>query len=109
MCTTQLVKLQKRMPELTAEGATVLAVSIDSPEQAREVAQKFRLTFPLLSDPGMQVIRQYGMKGERMEMADLGYVVIDRQGRIRTRRIDREFGDHVELLRHEVRRAKAER
>ena len=54
----------------------------------------------------MQVIRRYGMKGERMEMADLGYVVIDREGRIRARRIDREFGDHVERLLHDVRQAK---
>lgn len=28
----------------------------------------------------MQVIRRYGMKGPGMEMADLGYVVIDREG-----------------------------
>jgi peroxiredoxin Q/BCP len=109
MCTTQLVKLQKRVPELTAEGAAVFAVSIDGPEQARQVAEQFRLTFPVLSDPQMQVIRPYGMRGERMEMADLGYVVIDRHGRIRARRLDREFGDHVELLLHEVRRANAER
>ena len=107
MCTTQLVKLQARLGELTSEGAAVFAVSIDKPEQAREVAQKFRLTFPLLSDPEMQAIRQYGMRGERMEMAELGYVVIDRQGRIRAKRVDREFGDHVELLLHHVRQAKA--
>ena len=106
MCTTQLVKLQKRLSDLTAEGAAVFAVSIDTPEQARKVAEQFRLTFPVLSDPGMQVIRPYGMKGERMEMADLGYVVIDRAGRIRVRRVDQKFGDHVELLLHEVRRAK---
>jgi hypothetical protein len=42
-----------------------------------------------------------------MEMADLGYVVIDRVGRIRAQRLDRQFGDHVELLLHEVRLAKA--
>jgi len=54
----------------------------------------------------MQVIRQYGMEGEGMEMADLGYVVIDRQGRIRAKRIDRQFGDRVELFLHYVRRAK---
>ena len=70
------------------------------------MARKFGLSFPLLSDSGMQVIRQYGMEGEGMEMADLGYVVIDRQGRIRAKRIDRQFGDRVELFLHYVRRAK---
>jgi peroxiredoxin Q/BCP len=106
MCTTQLVKLQKRVNEVAAEGAAVFAVSIDKPDEARRVAQEFRLSFPVLSDPAMQVIRPYGMKGEAMEMADLGYVVIDREGRIRAKRVDREFGDHVELLLHDVRQAK---
>ena len=106
MCTTQLVKLQKRVNELTAKGAAVFAVSIDKPDQARQVAQEFKLSFPVLSDPEMQVIRPYGMKGERMEMADLGYVGIDREGRIRAKRADREFGDHVELLLHHLRQAK---
>src|SRR2546425_5858475 len=108
MCTRQLVKLQARLGELTAEGAAVFAVSVDPPDQARKVAEQFRLSFPVLSDPQLEVIRPYGMKGERMETADLGYVVIDRRGRLRARRVDREFGDHVELLLHEVRRAKAE-
>jgi peroxiredoxin len=107
MCTTQLGKLQRRLGELAAEGAAVFAVSIDPPEQARQVAEQFRLSFPVLSDPRMEVIGPYGMKGDRMEMADLGYVVIDRAGRIRAKRIDRQFGDHVERLLHEVRRAKA--
>lgn len=107
MCTTQLVKLQARLEELISEGTAVFAVSIDTLEEARAVVRKFGLTFPLLSDPGMQVIRRYGMQGDRMEMADLGYVVIDRQGRIRVKRIDRQFGDRVELLLHHVRQAKA--
>lgn len=106
MCTTQLVKLQARLAELTSEGAAVLAVSTDTPEEARTVVRKFGLTFPLLSDPGMEVIRRYGMKGERMEMADLGYVVIDQEGRIRVKRIDRQFGDRVELLLYHIRQAK---
>lgn len=107
MCTKQLVKLQARVNELTAEGAAVFAVSIDKPPMAREVTKKFGLSFPILSDPEMTVVRQYGMKGDRMEMAELGYVVIDRHGRIRGRRVDREFGDHVDSILHYVRLGKA--
>ncbi len=106
MCTTQLVKLQGRLGELTAKGAAVFAVSIDSPDDARKLVERLHLTFPILSDPGMRVIRPYGMRGEQMEMADLGYVVIDTAGRIRAKRIDREFGDHVERLLHDLRAAK---
>lgn len=85
----------------------MFGVSIDSLEEARKLARQLGLTFPLLSDPGMQIIRQYEMKGEGMEMADMGYVIIDREGRIRARRIDRQFGDRMELLLHDVRQAKA--
>jgi peroxiredoxin Q/BCP len=107
MCTRQLVKLQARLGEIVSEGGAVFAVSIDTPEQAKAAARQYHLTFPLLSDPGMEVIGQYGMKGEGMKMADLGYVVVDRAGRVQTRRFDREFGDHVEQILREIRRAKA--
>lgn len=83
------------MEKLKPAGAAVLAVSIDRPDEAARLARDLGLTFPLLSDPQMEVIRRYGMKGSGMQMADMGYVVIDRQGRIRAKQIDREFGDHV--------------
>jgi len=47
----------------------------------------------------MEIIRPYRMKGEGMEMADMGYVIIDRMGRIRydpiirvLRQLNREIG-----------------
>jgi hypothetical protein len=43
----------------------------------------------------MDVIYRYRMKGERMAMADMGYVLIDKAGRIRAHRIDRESGEHA--------------
>ena len=71
------MKLAIRVADIGREGAAVLAVSIDTPEAQRRLAEELKLTFPLLSDPSMSVIRAYGMKGERMDMADMGYVVID--------------------------------
>ena len=85
----------------------MLAVSIDTPEAQRRLVEELRLPFPLLSDPGMSVIRRYGMKGQGMDMADMGYVVVDKRGRIRTREIDRRFGDNVEAIVRAVRTANA--
>lgn len=52
----------------------------------------------------MRVIRLYDMKGADMQMAHMGYVIIDQQGRIRARRIDRQFGEHAQdmlaIVRH---------
>ena len=46
----------------------------------------------VLSDPSMRVIYRYGMKGERMAMAAMGYVLIDRAGLILARQRDPRFG-----------------
>ncbi len=56
------------------------------------------LTFPILSDPAMRVIRAYGMKATGMAHADMGYVVIDRQGRIRAKAVDRRLGENVDHI-----------
>lgn len=70
-------------------------MSIDRPDEAAGLARDLGITFPLLSDPHMDVIGRYGMRGSGMRMGDMGYVVIDRTGRIRAKRIDRQFGEHV--------------
>jgi peroxiredoxin Q/BCP len=95
MCREQLVKLPPKIGELTAQGAAVFGISIDTPKEAAQLVRDLGLTFPILSDPRMEVIQAYEMKGEGMEMADMGYVVIDRQGQIRAKKIDRRFGDNV--------------
>lgn len=107
MCRQQLGKLLPKIGELTAEGAAVLGISIDMPETSARLAQNLGVTFPILSDPRMAVIRAYGMKGEGMEMADMGYAVIDKQGRIRARQIDRRFGENVGMILRALRQAKS--
>ena len=70
-------------------------MSIDRPDAARELRRDLGLTFPILSDPDMHVTQALGMKGEGMNMADMGYVIIDKRGLIRARKIDRNFGDNA--------------
>jgi len=109
MCRAQLGKLRPKIGELTAEGAAVLGVSIDTPEAAARLARDLGLPFPILSDPRMEVIRAYRMKGEGMEMADMGYVIIDRKGNIRARQIDRRFGENIGMIVEALRQAKSQR
>ena len=106
MCRVQLGKLQPKISELTAEGAAVLGISRDHPEQAAKMTRELGLPFPILSDVSMEVIRAFRMKGEGMEMAELGYVIIDKQGRIRTRKIDRRFGENAGMIVRALRQAK---
>ncbi len=109
MCREQLGKLRPKIGELTAEGAAVLGVSIDTPEAAARLARDLGLTFPILADVSMDVIRAYQMKGEGMEMADMGYVIIDRKGNIRARQIDRRFGENIGMIVEALRQAKSQR
>jgi len=74
----------------------VLGISIDPPSVLRHTVAQLSLQFPLLADPQMRVIRQYGMKGKDMQMAHMGYVIIDAQGRLRMRKIDPQFGEHAQ-------------
>lgn len=76
----------------------MLAISIDTRPVARRLSSSLGLTFPILSDPAMEIIRPYRMKGKGMEMADMGYVIIDRMGRIRYLQIDRRFGENVDPI-----------
>jgi peroxiredoxin len=105
MCREQLGKLPGKIEALMTEAA-VLGISNDSVERAERLRQDLRLSFPILSDPRMEVIHAFRMKGEGMEMAEMGYVVIDRQGRIRTHQVDRRFGENVGSMIRAVREAK---
>lgn len=106
MCREQLVKLRPRVKELEAEGAAVLAMSMDTPEEASKLVQDLNLAFPVLSDPNMGIVREYGMYEKQMRMSEMGYTVIDKQGRIRTEEVDRQFGENVNAILRAVRRAK---
>lgn len=85
-------------------GAEVFAISNDRVDDARRMATELGLHFRVLSNPSMDVIYRYRMKGEGMPMADMGYVLIDRSGRIVAQRIDRQFGDHAEEVVGELQR-----
>ncbi|RMF16592.1 MAG: thioredoxin-dependent thiol peroxidase [Candidatus Dadabacteria bacterium] len=64
-CTTQSRALQDALPELEARGVTVVGISPDEPEKLRAFADKYGLTFRLLSDPDHEVAEQWGTWGEK--------------------------------------------
>ena len=108
MCREQLGKLPLKVGELTAEGAAVLGISIDTPEAAAKLTRDLGLPFPILADVSMEVTRAYRMKGEGMDMPEMGYVIIDKQGRIHTRQIDRRFAENIGMIVRALRQAKSQ-
>ena len=64
-CTKEACGFRDSWNELRQLGVVVLGVSPDSADSHARFAQKYRLPFPLLSDPGKQMMQEYGAWGEK--------------------------------------------
>jgi peroxiredoxin Q/BCP len=65
-CTKQACDFRDSRADLSGAGLTVLGISPDAPAKLAKFRDKEGLTFPLLSDPGRDVLRAYGAYGEKM-------------------------------------------
>jgi peroxiredoxin len=60
-CHAHLMEMQKAMRAIHGEGAQLVAISPESAEQGLETQVRDKLTFPVLSDKGNAVARQFGI------------------------------------------------
>jgi peroxiredoxin len=60
-CCGQLEAMNRVLPEIEQVGASLIAISPQTVKQAFFMADQHRLRFPLLSDSGNQVARQFGL------------------------------------------------
>lgn len=60
-CNLQLAALQAALPEIEAAGGSLVAISPQTPDSSLSMKEKAELKFPVLSDAGADVIRQYGL------------------------------------------------
>ncbi|MEM1117764.1 MAG: peroxiredoxin-like family protein [Bacteroidota bacterium] len=60
-CNTSLRQFQEALSDIEAAGATLVAISPNTPEGALEMEQAQTLTFPVLSDVGNAVSRDFGL------------------------------------------------
>ena len=110
---------QESLPEIQALGASLIAVSPQTPDSSLSTAQKHELKFEVLSDVGNQVACRYGlvfrvgdavqsvMKGfgidlakyngdESWELPVPGTFVIARDGSIRLAFVDADYTRRLE-------------
>ena len=64
-CTKESCDFRDSKSDLSDAGFTVLGISPDAPAKLAKFREKEGLTFPLLSDPGRDVLRAYGAYGEK--------------------------------------------
>jgi len=71
---------QTLLPELTARGVALVAISPQTPDGSLSMQQKHQLTFEVLSDPGNQIAGQLGIltgpaDDARKAQASLGLII----------------------------------
>ena len=87
-CTKEACSFQDARSQFEKGGAVVLGVSGDDLASHQRFAEKFRLTFPLLSDPDASVSKAYGvykqksMYGRTYWGIERTTFIMDEQGRI---------------------------
>lgn len=70
------------MEEFERRQASLVAIAVDSPERARALAEGLHLTFPLLADPTLGVIRSFGVEDVENGIAWPAVFVIGRDAKI---------------------------
>jgi peroxiredoxin len=60
-CNLELRAYQKALPQVQALGASLIAVSPQTPDNSLGTAEKNQLAYPVLSDVGLHVARAYGV------------------------------------------------
>jgi peroxiredoxin len=60
-CNAELRALQEKLPEITDLGASLVAVSPETPDHSLSTAEKNELTFEVLSDRGNRLARDFGL------------------------------------------------
>ena len=84
------------MPEIQQLGVRTVAISVDSPEQSRDLSRKAGFTFEFLSDPDTTAIRAYdllhvGAGVEGHDVARPGEFLVDSNGIVRWVNLTEDF------------------
>ncbi len=87
-CTKEACAFEEALPQLGAAEVTVIGVSKDSIKALEKFAEKYKLTFPLASDPETKTIAAYGawveksMYGKKYMGIERSTILVDSTGKI---------------------------
>src|SRR6201996_9257618 len=63
-CIKEACNLRDNFAALQAKGIVILGVSLDDEKSHKKFEKKFSLPFPLLADPELKIINDYGVWAE---------------------------------------------
>jgi len=89
---------QQNLQKLEAADTQVLGVRMDSYLSNAERAEKIAVTFPLLSDWGGEVTKQYGLYNPKYKAARRVNYLIDKTGKVVEMQIDNDAVDPTKIV-----------
>ncbi|PYS31920.1 MAG: hypothetical protein DMF75_13385 [Acidobacteria bacterium] len=88
--------IQKNLNQFNEVGIRPVAISVDSPQESRDLCQKAGYTFTFLSDPNLEAIRRYdlvhagqGINGH--DIARPAEFLLDSSGTVRWRMLTENY------------------
>lgn len=103
-CTAEACSFRDSYEDFKAAGAEVIGVSVDDAASHQAFKQKNRLPFVLLTDPGGEAAKAFGVKKTFGLIAGRVTFVIDRAGLVRHRfdsqiRVQKHVEEALEIVR----------
>jgi peroxiredoxin len=89
---------QEKLHDLEATDTQVLGVSMDSPYANNAFAKQIGVTFPLLSDWGGEVTREYGIYNPSYKAARRVTYLIDKKGTVIEMQVDKDAIDPTNIV-----------
>jgi len=89
---------QRNLAKLEAADTQVLGVSMDSRFSNQAWAEKIGVTFPLLSDWGGDVTKEYGLYNPKYKAARRVNYLIDKDGKVIEMQLDSEAIDPSKVV-----------
>jgi peroxiredoxin len=89
---------QSQLTKLEAADTQVLGISMDSPFSNKAWAEKINVTFPLLSDWGGDITKEYGLYNPKYKAARRINYLIDKEGKIIEAQVDSEAIDPTKIV-----------
>ncbi len=89
---------QQNLQKLEAADTQVLGVSMDSPFANKAFADSIGVTFPLLSDWGGDITRQYGVYLDKYKAARRINFLIGKDGKILEEQLDSAAIDPTKIV-----------
>jgi peroxiredoxin Q/BCP len=85
VCTAEACSFRDNFEEFAAAGATIVGISTDGVEKQKAFADRYKLTFPVLSDTKGAVYKKFGLRTSQQvwQLNDRVTFVIDRDGFVR--------------------------